>query len=112
MFTAYLVQQTIQSEIYISLNDEIFKVLKSSNILGETLIEQGMQQSGIVGKTVALRREIVYSDSVSIDGNHLKKVKLRTGKTVSVGNNFLSRFKITIDWKNKNAKTLDELKRN
>jgi hypothetical protein len=86
----------------ISLNDEIFKVLKSSNILGETLIEQGMQQSGIVGKTVALRREIVYSDSVSIDGNHLKKVKLRTGKTVSVGNNFLSRFKITIDWKNKN----------
>ena len=61
-----------------------------------------MQQTGIIGKAVDLRREIVYSDSVRIDSIYLKKVMLRTGTTVSIGNNFLSRFKVTIDWNNKN----------
>ena len=32
---------------------------------------------------------------------------LRTGKTTSVGNGFLSRFKVTIDWKNKNLHLLE-----
>lgn len=94
----------------IALNDDIFTTLKNRNIIGETLIEKGMQQSGIVGKTVDLRREIVYSDSVSIDSIYLKKVMLRTGKTVSVGNRFLSRFKVTIDWNNKNLYLLETTK--
>ena len=86
----------------IALNDEIFRVLKNRNIIGETLTEKGKQQSGIVGKPVALSREIVYTDSVNIDTTtYLKKVMLRTGKTVSVGNNLLSRFRVTIDWDNK-----------
>ncbi len=91
----------------IALNDEIFTTLKNKNIIGETLIEKGMQQSGIVGKAVDLRREIVYSDSVRIDSIYFKKVMLRTGKTVSVGNRFLSRFKVTIDWNNKNLHLLE-----
>ena len=85
----------------IALNDQIFNTIKARNIIGETLIEKGAKQSGIVGKAVALSREIVYTDSVKIDSISLKKVMLRTGKTVSVGNNLLSRFRVTIDWKNK-----------
>lgn len=85
----------------IALNDQIFNTIKARNIIGETLIEKGAKQSGIVGKAVALSREIVYTDSVRIDSISLKKVMLRTGKTVSVGNNLLSRFRVTIDWKNK-----------
>lgn len=94
----------------IALNDQIFTTLKKRNIIGETLIEKGMQQSGIVGKTVDLRREIVFSDSVHIDHFYLKKVMLRTGKTVSVGNKLLSRFKITIDWNDKNLHLVENAK--
>lgn len=86
----------------ISLNKEIFSTLKNRNIIGESWVEKGMQQSGIIGKTVDLKREIVYSDSVYISNMELKQVMVRTGKTVSVGNNLLSRFRITIDWKNRN----------
>lgn len=86
----------------ISMNSEIFTTLRSRNIIGKTLMEKGIQQSGIVGKTVDLRREILYSDSVNIESIYFKKVMLRTGKTVSIGNSFLSRFKVTVDWKNKN----------
>ena len=91
----------------IALNDEIFNTLKGRNILGETIIEKGMQQSGIVGKAVPLNREIVYADSVSIDNNSLKKVMLRTGKTVSIGNQLLSRFRVTIDFNNKTLHLLE-----
>lgn len=86
----------------ISLNEKIFTTLKDRDIIGETLLEKGMQQSGIVGKTIDLNREIAYSDSVSIDSLFLKKVMLRTGQTVSIGNSFLSRFRVTIDWDNRN----------
>lgn len=91
----------------IALNDQIFTTLKNRNIIGETLMEKGIQQSGIVGKAIALKREIVYSDSVRLDSIALNKVMLRTGKTVSVGNRFLSRFKVTIDWNNKKLHLLE-----
>lgn len=86
----------------ISLNNEVFSTLKDRDIIGETLIEKGMRQSGIIGKTVDLNREIAYSDSVCIESVNLKKVMLRTGKTVSIGNGVLSRFRVTIDWNNRN----------
>jgi len=82
----------------ISLSKEIFKTLKDSKIVGETMIENGMKQSGIVGKSVELNREFTYLDSVNIDGIYFKKVMLRTGRKVSIGNRFLSNFKLIIDW--------------
>ena len=85
----------------VSFNDEIFTTLKNRSIIDEVLVEKGFIQSGIVGKSVALTREIVYSDSLNINSVYFPKAMLRTGKTVSVGNGFLSRFKVTIDWKNK-----------
>ena len=82
----------------ISLNDEIFKTIKSKNIIGETWFEKGKRQSGIVGKRVDLSREFTYSDSVCLASNQLKSVMLRTGKTTSIGNKILSNFRVTIDW--------------
>ena len=35
---------------------------------------------------------------------------IRTGKTVSIGNDFLSRFKVTIDWNNKNLYLFQSVK--
>ena len=86
----------------IALSNEIFTTLKDRNIISEAFLETGVQQNGIIGEPVILNREISLTDSVSIDSIHLKKVMLRTGKTVSVGNNLLSRFSITIDWNNRN----------
>lgn len=110
IFTDLKIGQAVVSNVLVDygsngsifLSEDIFTTLKSRNIIGETIIEKGSQQSGIVGKTVDLNQEITYSDAVSIDGKNFKKVMLRTGKTVSIGNSFLSRFRVTIDWKNKN----------
>ena len=86
----------------IALSNEIFTLLEEKNILNEKFIEKGINQSGIIGKPVELNREVSYSDSVRINNLSIKDVMIRTGKTVSIGNDFLSRFKVTIDWNNKN----------
>lgn len=86
----------------IAFSNEIFAVLQEKNIVNETFIEKGINQSGIIGKPVELNRKISYSDSVRINHLSIENVLLRTGKTVSLGNDFLSRFKVTIDWDNKN----------
>lgn len=85
----------------IALNEEIFTALKEKNIIGQTFIEKGINQSGIIGKPVELKREITYSDSVKTNSLHLRNVMIQTGKTVSIGNDLLSRFNVTIDWSNK-----------
>ena len=85
----------------IALSNEIFAVLQEKNIINKTFIEKGISQSGIIGKPVELNRKISYSDSVRINNLSFENVMLRTGKTVSLGNDFLSRFKVTIDWNNK-----------
>ena len=86
----------------IALSNEMFTVLQEKNIVYKTFIEKGINQSGIIGKPVELNRKISYSDSVRINNLSIDNVMLRTGKTVSLGNDFLSRFKVTIDWNNKN----------
>jgi hypothetical protein len=86
----------------IALSNEIFTVLQEKNIVDKTFIEKGINQSGIIGKPVELNRKVSYSDSVRINNLSIENVMLRTGKTVSLGNDFLSRFKVTIDWNSKN----------
>jgi hypothetical protein len=84
------------------LNNDIFTRLEERGIISESYFEKGVHQSGIIGDTVNLNRRITFTDSVSINHISLKKVMLRTGKTPLVGNDFLSRFSVTIDWVNKN----------
>ncbi len=86
----------------IALSNEIFAILQEKRIVNKTFIEKGINQSGIIVKPVELNRKISYSDSVRINNASIEKIMLRTGKTVSIGNDFLSRFKVTIDWNNKN----------
>lgn len=76
----------------IALSNEMFTVLQEKNIINKTFIEKGINQSGIIAKPVELNRKISYSDSVRINNLNIKNVMLRTGKTVSLGNDFLSRF--------------------
>ncbi|WP_103072165.1 retropepsin-like aspartic protease [Aquimarina sediminis] len=86
----------------IAMSNEIFAILKSKGIFKAPLLEKGIKQSGIIGNPVTVKREIIYSDSARIKDLELKNVLIKTGKTVSIGNQFLSRFKVIIDWKNKN----------
>ncbi len=85
----------------VTLNNKIFNSLNEKNILGNTFIEKGIGQSGIVGKAVELNRHVTYSDSVKINGLQLENVIIKTGNTTSIGNGLLSRFNVTIDWSNK-----------
>lgn len=86
----------------VTLNEEIFATLKEKGIIGETFLEKGVQQTGIIGKPIDINQEITRLDSVRIINQQLDNVDIKTGKTVSIGNKVLLRFIVTIDWKNKN----------
>ena len=90
----------------VQLSDAIFSNLREREIINEPMIENGMKQSGIVGKAIDIKRRMVYSDSVQMNLKPLKQVLLRTGKTVSIGNKLLSRFRVNIDWKNQKLRLL------
>jgi hypothetical protein len=85
----------------IALSNEIFSILEDRNVFDTYVIEKGVKQSGIIGSPVALERKITFSDSVKLNELSLKSVLVKTGETVSIGNQLLSRFQVTIDWKNK-----------
>ncbi|MCE4564554.1 aspartyl protease family protein [Maribellus sp. CM-23] len=85
----------------VALNKEVFATLKEHAVLGNTFKEKGIQQTGIIGESVVLSREITWSDSLRIGHLNPENVLLKTGKTDLIGNDFLSRFRVTIDWENK-----------
>ncbi|WP_297093444.1 aspartyl protease family protein [uncultured Draconibacterium sp.] len=86
----------------VALSNEIFTTFTNKNIIDAEFSERGIKQSGIIGESVELKRKLTFSDSVRIDNLELKNVLIQTGETVSVGNQLLSRFQLTIDWNNKN----------
>lgn len=86
----------------VSLSKEIFSVLKDREIITKTLTETGSKQSGIIGKPVNIERTITYSDSVRIGEYFPHHIMIRTGTTTSIGNGLASKFKVVIDWSNKN----------
>ncbi|OMP29966.1 aspartyl protease family protein [Mangrovimonas sp. DI 80] len=99
----------------VALSNDIFTTLKNRNVFETKFLETGIKQSGMLGSPVDLRRELTYSDAVKINELELKNVLINTGETTSTGNQFLSRFKVTIDWTNKNlylTKPEKEIERN
>lgn len=86
----------------IALSKEIFAALKEKGVFESTLIEKGVNQSGIIGNPIKLNREITFSDSIRLNSLTLENVLIKTGETVSIGTLLLSRFQVTIDWENKN----------
>ncbi|MCB0497048.1 MAG: aspartyl protease family protein [Cyclobacteriaceae bacterium] len=85
----------------IALSKKAFDVLKKNGIVDKTFLESGAQQNGVVGAPVDINHEIALSDSVQLDTLKLLAVELKTGKSDMIGNQVLSRFKVTIDWDNK-----------
>jgi len=85
----------------LALNNKIFSFLKKENIIHNTYNEIGEKQSGIVGNAVPINREICLSDSVQLTNQPLNDVLIKSGNNVSIGNEILSRFVVTIDWENK-----------
>lgn len=85
----------------LSINNQIYSVLKKKHIINKSYIEKGVNQSGIIGTPVPMHREITYSDSLNINQLQFKNTILKTGHTVSVGNGLLSRSQVTINWNNK-----------
>ena len=86
----------------VALSKDIFDILKERSIIDQTFKEEGVQQTGIIGKPIDFSREITISDSVSISNLRLNNIELKTGKTNLIGNKVLSKFIVTIDWDNKN----------
>jgi hypothetical protein len=82
----------------ITLSNKIFNLLKEKKLLDKPITERGVKQSGIVGNAVAIKREFVHMDSISLWNLGLNNVHMQSGKTTAIGTSILSRFEVTIDW--------------
>ncbi len=82
----------------LALTDNAFTILDEKGLWDTIFEEGGKSQSGIVGNTNDINRKICFSDSVQIHQLNLHKTLIKTGKTVSIGNGILSKYKVTIDW--------------
>lgn len=85
----------------VALSETIFNQLKEENIITSSFDEHGVTNTGIVGKPVELKRQICWTDSVRFNETRINDVKLKTGKTVSIGNKLLARYEVVIDWNNR-----------
>lgn len=85
----------------ISLNEDIFQVLKKEKIISGAYIERGFRQTGIVGQTTPFISQTVFSDSVRLNEFRPATTQIKTGKSDLVGNQVLSNFVVTIDWQKK-----------
>jgi hypothetical protein len=83
-----------------SMNPSIFEVLAERNAFHKVWVEKGTKQSGIIGKPVAINRQITQCDSLLFDSVRINPVLVRTSKTTSIGNGLLKHFIVTIDWSN------------
>jgi len=82
----------------LALTESIFKTLEEKGRLDTIFEEEGKSQSSILGNTNHINRKFCFSDSVKIQQLNLHNTLIKTGKTVSIGNGILSKYKVTIDW--------------
>lgn len=85
----------------ISLPKNVFNTLKQNRLVGDTFIEEGVKQSGLLGEPVSFRREITYLDTIRIEHMTIADVEIRSGNSGLIGKKILSRYTVTIDWQNK-----------
>jgi hypothetical protein len=84
----------------ISLDKNVFSLLKERKIIGKTYLEKGSKRSGIIGKSVSLNRQITFVDSLELGELKIDDVELRSGSSPLIGNKILSKYIVTIDWGN------------
>lgn len=85
----------------VDLPNEVFLILKRRKVIDKIYFEKGSQQSGIIGESVILNREITFIDSVKMNGLKIEDIELRTSSSGLIGNKVLSRYIVTIDWSNR-----------
>lgn len=86
----------------LSLPKHIFKTLKQNGEIGDTFIEKGYAESGIIGKPIQVNQEITYIDTVIFGELLIDQVKVKSSGSGLIGSKILSRYNITIDWNNRN----------
>lgn len=84
----------------LTLPKNSFHTLKENKIIEKTITEKGIKNSGIFGKAVNISREITFIDSLKINDSYIENVWIKTGSSGLLGNKILSRFIVTIDYKN------------
>lgn len=85
----------------VDLPNDVFSILKRRKVIDKIYLEKGSQQSGIIGESVILNREIAFIDSVKMNGLKIEDIELRTSSSGLIGNKVLSRYIVTIDWSNR-----------
>ena len=86
----------------ISVPKNTFNTLLEKRIITKTYEEKGFKQSGIIGSPVPLNRQFALVDSVQLNELKIIDIGLKTGTSRLIGNKVLSRYKVTIDWKEHN----------
>ena len=85
----------------ISLPNKIFDTLKQNEIIGDTFIEEGVKESGLVGEPINFRREISYVDEITFGDITIDDVEISSGNSGLIGKKILSGYTVTIDWQNR-----------
>ena len=85
----------------ITLLNEKFNELLDQGRISHSLIEKGVQQTGIIGNPVEISRQISLTDSLRFEYLGFDNTLVSTGKSGLVGNKVLARFIVAIDWQNK-----------
>lgn len=85
----------------IGISSSMFDKMLEKEMIVKVYNETGYSQSGIVGKLIEKNRRISLIDSLLIGDHLVEKVMVKSGSNGLIGNRFLSRQDIIIDWTHK-----------
>ncbi len=85
----------------LTLSKNAMNVLKENEIITETFAEKGFTSSGLYGKASASTREFAWADTLQNNNFIVEGVELKTGKSGLIGGEILSRFVVTLNFKEK-----------
>ncbi len=85
----------------LSISKSNWDVLKENDIIQNSIVERGIKNSGIFGKPVKISRETTFTDSLKMNDFYIENVQIRTGTSRLFGNKILSKYTVSIDYKNK-----------
>jgi hypothetical protein len=85
----------------LTISKSAMNVLKENDIVKETYAEKGSVSSGLYGKASISTREFAWADTLQYANFMVEGVELKTGKSGLIGGEILSRFVVTINFKEK-----------
>lgn len=84
----------------LTLPNNGFNMLKKHEIVEKTLKVAGYSQSGITGKVTKKNGEIALADTIKAGNLKIPEIEIKTGKSGLLGTEVLSRFIVSINYKN------------